>query len=50
MEAPTLTTVAHDRFGVDVAVTARDQPSRPIVDIFADEIPNFSKYRLGRRT
>ena len=44
----TLITVAHNRFGVDVAETARDHPSRPIVDIFADEIPNFSKYRLGK--
>ena len=44
----TLISVAHARFGVDVAETARDQPSRPIVDIFADEIPDFSKYRLGK--
>ena len=44
----TLIAVAHGRFGVDVAATARDQPSRPIVDIFADEILDFSKYRLGK--
>ena len=44
----TLTTIAYDKFGVDVAATARNQPNRPIVDIFADEIPDFSKYRLGK--
>ncbi|MDE0319973.1 MAG: AAA family ATPase [Acidimicrobiaceae bacterium] len=44
----TLATVANDEFGVDVTPTAMSQPSRPIVDIFADEIPDFSKYRLGK--
>ena len=44
----TLTAVAHDKFGVDVTPTARNQPNRPIIDIFADEISDFSKYRLGK--
>jgi len=32
----------------DVEKTASAQPARPIVDIFAAEIPEFSKYRLAK--
>lgn len=44
----TLVAVADGEFGVDVTPTARSQPSRPIVKVFADEITGFSKYRLGK--
>jgi len=44
----TLVHVAKSDFGWDIAATAAAQPGRPIVDIFADEIVNFSKYRLAK--
>lgn len=44
----TLIQVAKNDFGWDVADTASGQPNRPIVDIFADEIQEFSKYRLAK--
>jgi hypothetical protein len=34
--------------GWDVATTAQAQPARPIADIFAAEIKDFSKYRLAK--
>jgi hypothetical protein len=44
----TLVQVAKSHFDWDVAATAAVQPSRPIVDVFAAEISNFSKYRLAK--
>ena len=44
----TLIAIAKDDLGWDVATVASNQPSRPIVDIFATEITNFSKYRLSK--
>lgn len=44
----TLVSVADDEFGVNVMQTMGSQASRPIVDIFADEVSDFSKYRLGK--
>lgn len=44
----TLIKVAKNDLGWDVEETASTQPSRPIVDIFSDAIPDFSKYRLAK--
>jgi len=44
----TLTKVALGDLGWDVTATASAQVARPIVDIFAAEIANFSKYVLAK--
>jgi predicted ATPase len=43
-----LVRVAKDDLGWDITATAAAQPGRPIVDIFAAEISDFSKYRLSK--
>lgn len=44
----TLIQVAKDDLGWNVEDVAASQPARPIVDIFADEITGFSKYKLAK--
>ena len=44
----TLVGVARSELGWDVMEVATKQPQRPIVDIFAAEIEDFSKYRLAK--
>lgn len=44
----TLVKVALDDLGWDVTATAAAQEARPLVDIFAAEIADFSKYRLAK--
>jgi len=44
----TLVEVAKDDLGWDIAAKAKTQQSRPLVDIFADEISDFSKYKLSK--
>jgi len=44
----TLVNVAKTELSWDIKTTAASQPGRPIVDIFADQIPGFSKYRLAK--
>ena len=44
----TLVEIAKEILGWDVGVTAQAQPSRPLADIFADEIKDFSKYKLAK--
>lgn len=44
----TLVTIAKAELSWDVEAKANAQSSRPIVDIFVDEIPGFSKYRLAK--
>ena len=44
----TLVAVAKAEYGKDVTATASNQPNRPIVHILADEIRDFSKYRLAK--
>jgi len=44
----TLVHVAKADLGWDVMATATGQPARPIVDIFAKEVGDFSKYRLAK--
>lgn len=44
----TLIQIANDSFSIDVASVAASQPQRPIIDIFAEADPNFSKYKLAK--
>lgn len=44
----TLIEVAKNLYGKDISSLAAKQSSRPIIDIFTTEIPNFSKYRLAK--
>ena len=44
----TLIEVAQSELGWDVSQLASDQPQRPIADIFAKEIKDFSKYKLAK--
>lgn len=44
----TLVQVALNDLGWDVTTSAAAQDARPIVDIFAAEIANFSKYKLAK--
>ena len=44
----TLVEIAKEILGWDVGITAQAQQSRPIADIFADEITDFSKYKLAK--
>lgn len=44
----TLITVAKAEYGKDVKSIADANPSRPIVDVFAKEIKDFSKYKLAK--
>ncbi|MCH8517875.1 MAG: ATP-binding protein [Cyclobacteriaceae bacterium] len=37
-----------DDYGVDLSAKVTSQPSRPIIDIFASEVTNFSKYKLAK--
>ena len=43
-----LVSIAQSDLGWDVTKMAAKQPQRPIVDIFAAEIADFSKYRLAK--
>ena len=44
----TLIEIARATLGWDVGKTAATQPNWPIVDIFSNEIAEFSKYRLAK--
>lgn len=44
----TLVKIVKDEYSVDVSVKATSQSSRPIIDIFTSEVPNFSKYKLAK--
>lgn len=44
----TLVKIALDDLGWNVTATAAAQDARPIVDIFASEVADFSKYRLAK--
>lgn len=44
----TLVEVAKDDLGWDITAKAKAQQGRPVVDIFTDEISDFSKYRLSK--
>lgn len=44
----TLVGIATDLWGVDVAAKSAEQAGRPIVDLLAAEIGDFSKYRPAK--
>ena len=44
----TLVSVAQTELEWDISDTATSQPTRPIVEIFKDEVTDFSKYRLAK--
>lgn len=44
----TLPTIVQSEFGVDVSKIVAEQSTRPIVDIIANEVDDFSKYRLAK--
>lgn len=44
----TLVKVVKDEYGVDLSAKVTSQPNRPIIDIFASEVTNFSKYKLAK--
>lgn len=44
----TLIDIVKNEFGKDVKSISDSQPSRPIIDIFSQEVPNFSKYKLAK--
>jgi len=44
----TLISIIKDEYGVDTKSIANTQKSRPIIDIFSQEVPNFSKYKLAK--
>jgi hypothetical protein len=44
----TLIEIAKLEFGKDTKSIADSQPSRPIIDVFTNEITDFSKYKLAK--
>jgi len=44
----TLTKIVADEFNVDLTQIIKDQAARPIVDIYAQEVTGFSKYKLAK--
>lgn len=44
----TLIAIVKDEYGIDTNTIATNQPTRPIIDIFSKEVPDFSKYKLAK--
>ena len=44
----TLVSIVKTEYGIDTAAIVTSQPTRPIIDIFTKEIPDFSKYKLAK--
>lgn len=44
----TLISIVKSEYGKDTAAIAMSQPTRPIIDIFTQEVPDFSKYKLAK--
>lgn len=44
----TIVEVAKSELGWDITTAAASNTARPIVDVFAKEVPDFSKYRLAK--
>ncbi len=44
----TLINVVKDEYGKDVKSISDSQPNRAIIDIFSQEVPGFSKYKLAK--
>lgn len=44
----TLIEIVKQEYGKDTKAISDSQPTRPIVDIFSNEVPDFSKYKLAK--
>ncbi len=44
----TLIGIVKNEYGKDTAAIASSQPTRPIIDIFTQEVTDFSKYKLAK--
>jgi AAA15 family ATPase/GTPase len=44
----TLIAIVKSEYGTDTSVIASSQPTRPIIDIFTQEVTDFSKYKLAK--
>lgn len=44
----TLIKIVNEEFGIDTSNAAHQQPNRPIIDLFSNEINDFSKYKLAK--
>lgn len=44
----TLVALVKDEYKVDVTATVTAQPNRPIIDVFTEKVPDFSKYKLAK--
>ena len=44
----TLIAIVKSEYGIDVNAIVTSQPTRPIIDIFTSEVPDFSKYKLAK--
>lgn len=44
----TLVKIVKDEYGVDLKEQSQSQSSRPIIDIFSESVPDFSKYKLAK--
>lgn len=44
----TLISIVKDEYGVDTKSISTTQKSRPIIDIFSQKVPDFSKYKLAK--
>lgn len=44
----TLVSIVKTEYGIDTEAIVTSQPTRPIIDIFSKEIPDFSKYKLAK--
>ncbi|MBP0611932.1 AAA family ATPase [Chryseobacterium sp. cx-311] len=44
----TLISIVKTEYSVDVNAIVTSQPTRPIIDIFTSEVPDFSKYKLAK--
>ncbi len=44
----TLVSIVKAEYGIDLEANVTSQPTRPIIDIFSKEIPDFSKYKLAK--
>ena len=44
----TLVKIVNDEYKIDLSAKVASQSSRPIIDIFTNEVTNFSKYKLAK--
>ena len=44
----TLIAIVKSEYGKDTSAIASSQPTRPIIDVIAQEVTDFSKYKLAK--